>query len=1006
LFVLQVTRGPDAGKKLLLEPGRVFTVGCNADASLVLTDPLVLKGHCSLEIADGAVVLKNHTATAGTFVADQKVSQATLKANSSFRIGGTTLSIAAAPSTKPPPAPAPPDPLVGRIVGGYKLNELVGAGGMGKVYRATQLSLHRDVAFKVLRDQHVKDKGFRDLFINEARAAAQLVHPNVVQVYDAGNEGDLVFFSMEFLGQGSTEEILEKEKRIPWEKTILMVLEAAHGLAYAESKGIVHRDIKPDNLMLNEAGQVKIADLGLAKRGEGHEDAGVIGTPHFIAPEQALGKNVDQRADIYSLGATFFRMATGRTLFLGKNAKEIVLKQIKEPPPAASSLDETVPDDLDLVLAKMLAKDPDKRYQSAHEVIAALEEVCAHHGIKGSIIKKGVGKRVLIPLVLLLLVAGAAVYYLVARGPETVVDPAQEAARLKLERLAAERKAENERLARAGRKGEAERKLLRYENTKGDLRDAVPLSTVYTDPKVKTQRELKWLDLARDFEEFAKSEIAREFEEEAEFSSKAQRHADEIRNSLKKWEKSNEDLIEKSAAKVAEAMTIDTGLRRELAGLRAAGKYEKAARLCVLVATGKPAKDDPFAPIVTWEWVSPVDKDLKKPALDFPEIKKIVDESRSYFRNEKDLIVAVAKDAGETAIQRAEALPTEADPDAIETAIKELEQVKNFRDPDLDTSEDKIPEIRTVISNAGKQLEWLQGIKANRGGKLLQADRTAIRDLQRRLCSLDRFQQPNMVMMCEFDKAIVQWNRLLVGDEIKTDLYRRFAKERIAMAGWCEFLFARFYTDLEVTAKGTAPAPLTKLDVELVPFPDGKDVTDAQLVAKDSGRYRFGLNKANAGLNSWDYARFPMDWVYSSIFHVKGKDVPRWREMTPEIHFALGAFCFETMQYSQAAHHFGELLKNGDDKYTKAARSLKARAETEAKARSAYEALLREFAAATTAAQITDLQKKVNAFATEHEGTLFYLDVMDPSEPVKIDFYLPEFPEVPPRPPPPEPRGG
>ncbi|HEX5137402.1 MAG TPA: protein kinase, partial [Planctomycetota bacterium] len=412
LFVLVVTRGPDQGKKLPLEPGRTYTIGCNQDASLVLTDPLVLKGHCSLEVSDAGIVLKNHTATAGTFVGDQKVSQAALKANSTFRVGATVLGIAAAPAPAPKATPpAPPDPLVGRIIGGYKLNELVGVGGMGKVYRATQLSLHREVAFKILRDHHTKDKGFRDLFINEARAAAQLIHPNVVQVYDAGTEGDLVYFSMEFLGKGSIEEILEREKRIPWEQAILQVLEAAHGLAYAESKGIVHRDIKPDNLMLNEDGRVKIADLGLAKRGEGNDDAGVIGTPHFIPPEQALGKEVDHRADIYSLGATFFRMITGTTLFTGKTAKEIVLKHIKEPPPAASSVDETVPDDLDLVLAKMLAKDPNQRYQSATDVIAALEEVCAHHGIKGAIIKKGVGKRVLIPLVLLLLVAAGAVYY-------------------------------------------------------------------------------------------------------------------------------------------------------------------------------------------------------------------------------------------------------------------------------------------------------------------------------------------------------------------------------------------------------------------------------------------------------------------------------------------------------------------------------------------------------------------------------------------------------------------
>lgn len=1003
MFVLHVTRGPDLGKKLLLEPGKTYTVGCNEDASLVLTDPLVLKGHCSLEIAGGAVVLKNRTATAGTFVGDQKVSQANLRANSSFRIGETTLSVAAAPATKAPPAPAPPDPLIGKIVGGYKLIELVGAGGMGKVYRATQLSLHRDVAFKVLRDQHAKDKVFRDRFINEARAAAQLVHPNVVQVYDAGNEGDLVFFSMEFLGKGSTEEILEKEKKIPWEQAILMVLEAAHGLAYAESKGIVHRDIKPDNLMLNGDGRVKIADLGLAKRGEGEEDAGVIGTPHFIPPEQALGKDVDCRADIYSLGATSFRMITGRTLFTGKSAKEIVLKHIKEPPPATSSADETVPDDLDLVIAKMLAKDPEKRYQSATEVIAALEEVCAHHGIKGAIIKKGVGKRVLIPLVLLLLVAGGAIYYFATKGedPEKKREREQAIAR----REEAEKEAQKERrqkllAEREGRKALTSGRLTQRTADELKLQLDEPIEAVYDNDVTAPAKEGKWIQLATEYEVFAESPEAKEFEEEAEISSKAQRHADDIRASLRKWKESAEDLREKSEAKAKDAREIDATLRKELAVLRAAKKYEKAAKLCERVATGKPPKDDPFAPIVIWEWVSPGDATLRRAALAFPDIKRIVDESRNYFKGEKELIIAGAKQVGEAAIKRAD-LPEEADPAAIEQAIKDLEEVRKFRDDE--SEEGKVKEIQDLISGARDKQDRLERILKSRGSKQFEADRAIVRDHQRKLCSLDPDEKPNSVMNCDFDTAVSYWNGVIARDEVKTDLYRRFAKERIAMAGWCNYLFARFYADLEATAKGAAPTPLTKLDVDLVPFPGGQNILNAQLTGSGSGKFKFGLNKANAGLTSWSYDKFPMDWVCNSIFKHKG--VPRWAQMTPELHFALGAFCFETMQYADAARHFDEVLKNGDTRVSAAARSLKTRAEREAKARQAYEEILREFAAAKTSAHVTAVKDKLTAFAKDYDGTIFYLDVMDPRDESKLDFFLPEFASVPPAPPPNEPRG-
>ena len=160
----------------------------------------------------------------------------------------------------------------------YQIHGIIGEGGMGTVFKATQLSLHRDVALKVLAPALSKDRNFVDLFINEARAAAQLIHPNIVQVYDAGTEGETSFFSMEYLGKGSVEELLTREKKMPWGEAILMVLEAAHGLEYAEGKGIVHRDIKPDNLMLNEDGRIKIADLGLAKRAEDVKEEGVIGT--------------------------------------------------------------------------------------------------------------------------------------------------------------------------------------------------------------------------------------------------------------------------------------------------------------------------------------------------------------------------------------------------------------------------------------------------------------------------------------------------------------------------------------------------------------------------------------------------------------------------------------------------------------------------------------------------------------------------------------------------------
>jgi hypothetical protein len=498
---------------------------------------------------------------------------------------------------------------------------------------------------------------------------------------------------------------------------------------------------------------------------------------------------------------------------------------------------------------------------------------------------------------------------------------------------------------------------------------------------------------------FGESELAKEFEAELELSSQALRAAKAIRDDLGSWKESTEDRREKKDAKLAEAKGIDVAKRRELAGLRAARKLAAAAKLCDLVASEKRQKDDPFFAIVTWEWrwVSP-DKSLTAPFDQFPEIKKVVDESRNYFKGEQDAIVTEAKEAGEAVIKAAEAVTDQADPASIETALQKLQEILKFGEDGGDGN----AEIQTLVNRARAEMERLERIRKDRGGKALLADRTSARDLQRRLSSLDPEQQPNSIMICDFTTATAQWNQLLARDEIKTDLYRRFAKERIATASWCEFLFARFQADLEATAKGVDPKPLTTLAVDRVPFA-GKDLLDAMLTAKDSGRYKFALLKAYNGQTSWDYAKFPMDWVYNSIFLHKG--APRWREMTPDLHFALGAFCFETMQYKDAGRHFEEVLKTGDQRLGAAARSLKARAELEAKARQAYEGLLRELDAAKTAAAVTDVMKKVNAYTAEHEGTLFYLDVMDPKDPVKVDYFRDDFPETPPAPPPPEPRG-
>jgi len=1002
LFVLHVTRGPDKGKQLPLEAGKTYTIGCDAESQLVLTDPLVLKGHCSLEVGQDAVILRNHTATAGTFVGSHKISQAKLKANSLFRIGDSVLAIVAAPPAAPKPKPRGPDAFVGRIIGGYKLIEVVGEGGMGKVYRATQLSLHRDVALKVLRDELAKDTAFRDLFVNEARAAAQLVHPNVVQVYDAGSEGDLVFFSMEFLGGGSVEEILAREKKIPWQTAILQVLEAAHGLDYAEGRGIVHRDIKPDNLMINGDGRVKIADLGLAKRGEGAQQKGIIGTPHFIPPEQALGKEVDTRADIYSLGATFFRMITGRTLFTGKTAKEIVLKHIKEPPPAASSIDSDIPDEIDLVLAKMLAKEPGRRYQTAKELIAALEEICAAHGIKGAIIRKGVGKRVLIPLFVLLAGAAAAIYFLAIRPAETFVPPEVIKAQKEAERLQREAEERAKQAARDRRKTEAANELLTRERSYDKLRLDIPFQDVYDveDETKADENEQRWLELAKNFEDFAESKLAQDFDAELEVATKAQKYADDIREDLRQWKESTVDRKQKREAKLKEAKEIDSTLRSRLAEMRANRHYEEAWNLCDLVATGKPPKEDPFAPITGWEWVNPVNPELRAAAMKFADIKEVVEASQKYFKDEAPRIIEEAVTAGNAVVERAKALPDEAAKPVIDAMIKELQGVRSFIDGDV---RQKVKAIQDLVSEARQQQTRLENILKTRALLRLKEDRLAVRDTQRRYCSLDHEQQPNSLMDCDFPAVIDAWNRMLVNGKIETPLYQRFAKERIEMLRWCDYLFARFHADVVSTAKGVDKV-LSTLEVDRVPFSD-RELTGADLSSKGAERYKFAITKYYSGESAFAYDRFPMDWIYNSLFLYRNE--PRWKEVTPEIEFALGAFCFESMQYGGAVRHFEAVLKIDNEavqkKYGPAARMLLERAAREDEARREWEAICREAETAPTVDALMALSKRVQEFPQKYEGTMFYLDVMDRRDEPQKDFYSADYPEIPSPPAPPEP---
>ncbi len=273
-------------------------------------------------------------------------------------------------------------------IGGYRIDRLLGRGGAGKVYLALQQSLNRPVALKILAPKYAADKVFIERFQSEARAAAALSHPNVVVVHDVGEADGRHYLSMEFMPGGSLEQRLGAAGPLPWRQVLDVLADAAAGLMYAESRAIVHRDIKPANLMLTGAGTVKIADLGLATstEAEGAELAGdgrkIVGTPHFMSPEQARADRVDHRSDLYSLGATAYRLLSGHTPFEGDTTRDILRALLTEEPIPLREYVEGLPQDLDALISKLLAKAPDERFASAEALRGELDKLrlAADHG--------------------------------------------------------------------------------------------------------------------------------------------------------------------------------------------------------------------------------------------------------------------------------------------------------------------------------------------------------------------------------------------------------------------------------------------------------------------------------------------------------------------------------------------------------------------------------------------------------------------------------------------------
>ncbi|MCX5683713.1 MAG: serine/threonine-protein kinase, partial [Planctomycetota bacterium] len=294
-----------------------------------------------------------------------------------------------APAAPPPAAPAsapakaggePADALVGTVINGFKIVKRIGSGGFGVVYHAFDTSLERSVAIKMLPPKIAKTgKGILDRFLREARSAAKLSHPNIVTIHQICPYKDTFYIVMELVDGGALHDRLVQQRRFEPGEATRIIREAAEGLGHAHRRGIIHRDIKPGNIMLTNDGQAKVSDFGLARDvlqgrdivGTGHS----LGTPRYMSPEQALGDEPTASSDLYSLAATYYALLTGRAPFDASSDRELMKKHVTEDVPDPRQFVPELPVAAFRFFERAMAKQPEERYLTAEEFVEALDRL-------------------------------------------------------------------------------------------------------------------------------------------------------------------------------------------------------------------------------------------------------------------------------------------------------------------------------------------------------------------------------------------------------------------------------------------------------------------------------------------------------------------------------------------------------------------------------------------------------------------------------------------------------
>jgi serine/threonine protein kinase/beta-lactam-binding protein with PASTA domain len=270
------------------------------------------------------------------------------------------------------------DQYIGKFLDNrYELLEVIGSGGMAQVYRARCHRLNRLVAVKILRSDLAKDADFRRRFHDESQAIAMLSHPNITSVYDVSRTGDIEYIVMELIDGITLKQYMKRKGILNWRESLHFITQIMSGLSHAHSRGIIHRDIKPQNIMVLRDGSVKVTDFGIARLNSSAQSTltqEALGSVHYISPEQAKGSRVDARSDIYSAGVVLYEMTTGRLPFEGDSAVSVAIQHINSMPLSPRELNPEIPEGLEKIILKAMAPLPDDRYSSADQMLVDLEK--------------------------------------------------------------------------------------------------------------------------------------------------------------------------------------------------------------------------------------------------------------------------------------------------------------------------------------------------------------------------------------------------------------------------------------------------------------------------------------------------------------------------------------------------------------------------------------------------------------------------------------------------------